>query len=73
MVEANPDAVGLKVGIVFAAKTDKQELSFHRFTCNNDSVLTVTAMDGDDIDYYGGNSQILLLFMLGCLIVLFNG
>jgi hypothetical protein len=55
MVEANPDAVGLKVGIVFGAKTDKQELSFHRFTCNNDSVLTVTAMDGDDIDYYGGN------------------
>jgi hypothetical protein len=53
-VEANPDAIGLKLGIIYETKKDKQELMFHRFTCNNDSSLTITEMDALDIQYYGG-------------------
>lgn len=58
VVEANPDAIGLKVGIVYDAKRFKQEFSFHRFTCQNDSTLTVTSIGGDDIDYYGEGTNL---------------
>jgi hypothetical protein len=53
-VEANPDPTGLKLGVIFETQREKQELYFHRFTCNNDSILTITSVDGHDIDYYGG-------------------
>lgn len=53
-VEANPDAIGLKIGVIYDTKIDKQEFLFHRFTCNNDSVLTITEMEGLDIQFYGG-------------------
>jgi hypothetical protein len=56
VVEANPDAIGLKLGVIYDTKPDKLELFFHRFTCANDSILTITSVDGDDIDYYGGNT-----------------
>lgn len=54
MVEANPDPNGLKVGAIYETRREKQELYFHRFTCSNDSILTITSVDGNDIDYYGG-------------------
>ncbi len=53
-VEANPDAIGLKVGIICDTVRDKQEMHFFRFICHNDSVLTITSMDAEDIDYFGG-------------------
>eukprot|EP01039_Chlorochromonas_danica_P014882 gene14882-17433_t len=52
-VEANPDAIGLKVGVIFDTARDRQEMHFYRFICHNDSVLTITSMDTEDIDYYG--------------------
>jgi hypothetical protein len=58
VVEANPDAIGLKVGVVYDAKRFKQEFSFHRFTCQNDSTLTITSIDGDDVDYYGEGTNL---------------
>ncbi len=58
VVEANPDAIGLKVGVIYDAKRFKQEFSFHRFTCQNDCTLTVTSIDGDDIDYYGEGTNL---------------
>lgn len=53
-VEANPDAIGLKVGIIFDTSRDKQEMHFYKFICHNDSVLTITSCDTTDVDYYGG-------------------
>ncbi len=53
-VEANPDAIGLKIGLVYDTKKEKQEMLFHRFTCSNDSVLTITEMEGTDVQFYGG-------------------
>jgi hypothetical protein len=58
VVEANPDAIGLKLGIIFEAKRFKQELTFFRFTCQNDSILTVTSIGGGDIDYYGDGTNL---------------
>lgn len=54
LCEANPDAIGLKLGIIFETRREKQEFYFHRFTCNNDSVLTIVSMEGQEIDHFGG-------------------
>lgn len=71
-VEANPDAIGLKVGIIYDTSREKQEMHFYRFICHNDSVLTVTAMGTEDIDYYGGTvmyfSYLMILNVLICLL-----
>jgi hypothetical protein len=53
-VEANPDAIGLKVGIIYNIKDDRQELLFHRFTCKNDSILIIKDLNQTDFDYGGG-------------------
>eukprot|EP00981_Chlorochromonas_danica_P008690 scaffold2270_cov242-Ochromonas_danica.AAC.4 len=58
LVEANPDPIGLKVGILYNTLKDSQEFLFHRFSCKNDSVLTITAVEGDDIDYYGDGTNL---------------
>lgn len=63
VVEANPDPIGLKVGIVYETRREKQEFLFLRFGCSNDSVLTITSLDGEDVDYYGGNT----FFVFNCL------
>ncbi len=39
---------------------EKQDVLFYRFTCHNESVLTITHIDPEDIDYYGGKSPYLL-------------
>ena len=62
LVEANPDAIGLKLGIIYETRREKQELLFHRFTCNNDSILTVVSMEGTEIDHYGGKQSRLHFF-----------
>ncbi len=56
-VEANPDPNGLKLGVIYETRKDKQEMFFHRFTCGNDTILTITSVDGNDIDYYGGKGN----------------
>jgi hypothetical protein len=55
IIEANPDAVGLKLGIIYNTEKERNELYFHRFTCNNDSTLTITTSDGENISYFGGD------------------
>ena len=54
LIEANPDAIGLKLGIIYQTEKERNELYFHRFTCNNDSVLTITLVNGENITYFGG-------------------
>lgn len=54
MIEANPDAIGLKLGIIYQTEKERNELLFHRFTCNNDSILTITIINGENITYFGG-------------------
>ena len=56
VIEANPDAVGLKLGIVYQTEIERNELHFHRFTCANDSKLTITILDGQNITYFGGRN-----------------
>jgi hypothetical protein len=58
-VEANPDAIGLKVGIIFDTSRDNQEMHFFRFICHNDSTLTITSMDTEDIDYFGEGTNLI--------------
>eukprot|EP00599_Poterioochromonas_sp_BG-1_P012766 CAMPEP_0173159050 /NCGR_PEP_ID=MMETSP1105-20130129/16829_1 /TAXON_ID=2985 /ORGANISM="Ochromonas sp., Strain BG-1" /LENGTH=330 /DNA_ID=CAMNT_0014077311 /DNA_START=36 /DNA_END=1029 /DNA_ORIENTATION=- len=57
-VEANPDPNGLKLGVIYETRKDKQEMFFHRFTCGNDTILTITSVDGNDIDYYGEGTSL---------------
>jgi hypothetical protein len=57
VVEANPDPIGLKVGIVYDTIRDTQDLLYHRFSCKNDCLLTLTSIEGDDVDYYGGKNM----------------
>ena len=56
VVEANADAVGLRLGVIYDA-LDNRDILFYRFSCNNDSVLTVTSVDPKVIQHYGGKSQ----------------
>jgi len=58
VIEANPDAVGLKLGIVYQTEIERNELFFHRFTCSNDSVLTITILDGQNITYFGDHATL---------------
>eukprot|EP01031_Cornospumella_fuschlensis_P023418 gene23418-28416_t len=53
VVEANPDPIGLKVGLVYDTLSQTQEFLFHRFSCKNDSILTITDVEASDVDYYG--------------------
>lgn len=53
-VEAIPHDYGLKVGVVYDAKSEGQVLMYQRWGCKNESVLTVTFMNGGDISTFGG-------------------
>lgn len=61
-IEANPDAIGLKIGIVYHTERERNELYFHRFTCHNDSVLTIQFIEGENISYAGGTASTTILF-----------
>jgi membrane-bound inhibitor of C-type lysozyme len=56
-VQAASDPIGLKVAIVYDAAPEGQELFYQRWQCKNDSVLTVTYMNGSDISTFGGKLQ----------------
>ena len=53
-VEASPDHYGLKVAIVYDAAPDGQVLMYQRWGVKNESVLTVTSVNGADISTFGG-------------------
>lgn len=49
---SNP--IGLKIAIVYDAAPDGQLLMYKRWQCKNESVLTITSINGEDIATYGG-------------------
>lgn len=53
-MEAQPDAIGLKIGLVYDTIFETKELLFQRFACKNDSVLTISELDYDDVSWFGG-------------------
>eukprot|EP01035_Chromulina_nebulosa_P018217 gene18217-23883_t len=55
-VEAIPHDYGLRVGIIYDAKSEGQVLMYQRWVCKNESVLTVTFMNGGDISTFGDNT-----------------
>lgn len=50
--------LGLRVGVVYDAISDKQRLMYQRWACKNESVLTVTYMNGGDISTFGGKTNL---------------
>jgi hypothetical protein len=63
-VEANPDPIGLKVGILYDVGFDKRELMVHLFVCKNDGVLNITEVKGDECAFYGYRGELRLFCML---------
>ena len=57
-VEALSSPLGLKIGIVYDAAPDGQVLMYQRWAVSNESVLTITSINGADIATYGGNNHI---------------
>ena len=57
-VEALSSPLGLKIGIVYDAAPDGQVLMYQRWAVSNESVLTITSINGADIATYGGNNYI---------------
>jgi len=55
-VEAIANDYGLRVGIVYDAKTEEQKLLYQRWKVKTSSVLTVTFMNGGDISTFGDNT-----------------
>ena len=68
-VEASPDAIGLKIGVIYdvadkmtfldktLASTSKKggTLFYERFKCRQESVMTITEISGDTVVASGGN------------------
>ena len=53
-VEALTDPIGLKIAIVYDAAPEGQYLLYQRWQVSNNSVLTITYMNGGDISTFGG-------------------
>jgi len=53
MVEANPDAVGLKIGVCYMAKKETKEFFYLRYSVKSNAVFTISEIDGDELSYYG--------------------
>jgi hypothetical protein len=53
-VEAASDPIGLKVAIVYDAAPEGQILMHQMWKVKNESVLTITYMNGGDISTFGG-------------------
>ena len=54
-VEAATDPIGLKIGIVYDAAPEGQILMYQMWKVKNESVLTITYVNGGDISTFGGN------------------
>jgi hypothetical protein len=53
-VEAASDPIGLKIGIVYDAAPEGQILMYQMWKVKNESVLTITYVNGGDISTFGG-------------------
>ena len=53
-IEAQADPYGLKVGIVYDAAPEGQILMYQMWKVKNESVLTITYVNGGDISTFGG-------------------
>ncbi len=58
-VEAASDPYGLKIAIVYDAAPEGSQLFYQRWQVKNESVLTITYMNGGDISTFGGNCLFL--------------
>lgn len=54
VVEAMPDPVGLKMGVIVGINVDTQELIYQRFQCKNEAIFNISEITGEDISFYGG-------------------
>ena len=70
-VEALSSPLGLKIGIVYDAAPDGQVLMYQRWAVSNESVLTITSINGADIATYGGKKLGIILtiyiYVIYCL------
>jgi hypothetical protein len=57
VVEAQPDAQGLKVAIVVGIIRETQELVYQLFQCKNECEFKIFDMNGDDINFSGEGTQ----------------
>jgi hypothetical protein len=57
-VEAASDPIGLKIAIVYDAAPEGNQLFYQRWNVKNESVLTITFMNGGDISTFGGSMRI---------------
>ena len=57
-VEAASDPFGLKVAIVYDAAPDGQKILYQRWVVKKEAVLTITAVDGENIQYFGEGAEI---------------
>jgi hypothetical protein len=55
VVEANPDAVGLKIGVVYDTNNKAKEFLYHRFLCKNNSVFNISEVDSEEVSFYGND------------------
>ena len=53
-VEATPDAVGLKIGVVYDTIAKTRELLFQKFACKNESTIAIYDIDYDKLSWDGG-------------------
>ena len=69
VVEAMPDPVGLKMGVVVGVNLELQELIYQRFQCKNEAIFNISEITGEDISFYGGSCFTKL--SLNCLALTF--
>lgn len=60
-VEAASDPYGLKIAIIYDAAPEGNQLFYQRWQVKNESVLTITYMNGGDISTFGGDSRPLTI------------
>lgn len=53
LVEANPDAVGLKIGVCYMAKKETKEFFYLRYMVKTNAIFTISEIEGDEVSYYG--------------------
>lgn len=55
VVEANPDAVGLKIGVVYDINSKTKEFLYHRFLVKNESIFTISEVDSEEVSFFGND------------------
>jgi hypothetical protein len=55
LVESQPDAIGLKIGVIYNVSKESKEFKYQRFVCKMDSVLNISEIDYDtgEISWFG--------------------